>query len=133
MQEPRGSYGRCLATGDFLERFYQILFEAEPSLAAAFSGVDLEKHTELLREGLAMVILLGTGGAPVAPTLWRIARTHGPGGLDLPPEAFQAWLDCLVETVRESDPLFDAEIEAAWRSAVQVGIDFIVSSFGSGA
>ena len=49
--------------------------------------------------------------------------------LDIKPELYDLWLDRLVQAVGEFDPMFDPEIEAAWRRLLQPGIEFMKSRY----
>jgi hemoglobin-like flavoprotein len=57
--------------------------------------------------------------------LERIAVRHSRKGLDIRPHLYDQWLECLVQAVRECDPLFSDETEQAWRRVVRVGIEFM--------
>ena len=41
------------------------------------------------------------------------------------PELYEAWLDSLIATARESDPDFDDELELAWRVVLAPGIAYM--------
>jgi len=41
------------------------------------------------------------------------------------PEMYDTWRDCLLQSVKEYDPLFSDEIEQAWRAAAEFAIDFM--------
>ena len=61
--------------------------------------------------------------------LERLARRHSRAELDIRPALYDLWLDRLLQAVREFDPLFDIETEAAWRNVLQPGIDFMKSRY----
>ena len=63
--------------------------------------------------------------------LERIAARHSRSGLDIGPHLYDLWLDCLIQAVRECDPLFGEETEQAWRKVMQVGIEFLKSKYVS--
>ena len=59
----------------------------------------------------------------------RLAKLHGRAELDITPELYDLWLDRLVQAVREFDPMFDPEIETAWRRVLEPGIEFMKSRY----
>jgi hemoglobin-like flavoprotein len=61
--------------------------------------------------------------------LERIAALHSRAGLDIRPELYDQWLECLIQAVRECDPVFGEETEQAWRRVMRVGIEFMKSRY----
>ena len=61
--------------------------------------------------------------------LERLAQLHSRAELDIKPELYDLWLDRLLQAVREFDPLFDDDIDAAWRRLLQPGIDFLKARY----
>ena len=61
--------------------------------------------------------------------LERLAKLHSRAELDITPGLYDLWLDRLVQAVKEFDPMFDLEIEAAWRHALRPGIEFMKSRY----
>ena len=61
--------------------------------------------------------------------LERLAKLHSRAELDIKPELYDLWLDRLVQAVKEFDPMFDMEIETAWRRTPQPGIEFMKSRY----
>ena len=57
--------------------------------------------------------------------LVSIAQKHDRDHIDVPPELYGLWLECLVETVKEFDPHFNDDVELAWRLVCSQGIAFM--------
>jgi hemoglobin-like flavoprotein len=74
-------------------------------------------------------MMLAGGGSERTVHLERLAKRHSKAELDIKPELYDLWLDRLVQAVREFDPMFDPEIEAAWRRALRPGIEFMKSRY----
>ena len=55
----------------------------------------------------------------------RVARIHDRAHHDIPPELYDLWLESLIDTVREFDPQFTADIELAWRLVLARGIAYM--------
>lgn len=45
--------------------------------------------------------------------------------LDIHPELYDLWLECLIETVAEFDDGFRDEVELAWRLVLSPGIVYM--------
>jgi len=73
--------------------------------------------------------MLAGGGSERIVHLERLARLHSRAELDIKPELYDLWLDRLVQAVEEFDPMFDLEIETAWRRLLQPGIEFMKSRY----
>ena len=74
-------------------------------------------------------MMLSSGPSERAVHLERLAQLHSRAGLDIKPELYDLWLDKLVQTVSECDPLFDTETGTAWRRMLQPGIEFMKSRY----
>jgi hemoglobin-like flavoprotein len=121
------SLERCISRPYFLDRFYQTLLRASPEAAEKLRHTDIKKQALMLKASLYMLMLAGKPEAEAHLT--RIASIHSRRGRDIRPELHDVWLDCLIETVREFDPQFDPQIEAAWRRKLRPGIEFIKSKY----
>jgi len=53
------------------------------------------------------------------------AARHSARGLDVAPELYDLFVDSLLASVAEHDPAFDEDVEAAWRAALQPGLDYM--------
>nr|WP_264875970.1 globin [Vibrio agarivorans] len=54
-----------------------------------------------------------------------LAKRHKDMNLNIKPEELVAWRESLLVTVANFDPLFDDEIEQAWRSTLELGIEIM--------
>jgi hypothetical protein len=61
--------------------------------------------------------------------LERIVPRHSRSGLGIGPHLYDLWLDCLIQAVRECDPLFGEETERAWHRVMRVGIELLKSRY----
>lgn len=120
------SYKRCLKRPGFLERFYEIFVGSSEEVAAKFAHTDFRKQVRVLK--LSLYMLMSSSITPL-PELTRIAEAHSKRQLDIPPELYDLWLDCLLQAVREFDPKWNQEIDAAWRQVLTTGIQFMKSRY----
>jgi hemoglobin-like flavoprotein len=122
----RESFGRCLMAPNFLGRFYELFFASHPEVIERFRHTDMRAQQALLRNGLSMMLMFEDGKPIAVATLERLGRTHGPGGMAIPPALYRYWVDSLLQAVRECDPKADAALEGRWRASMERGISFMV-------
>ena len=125
------SYGRCLTDPEFLYRFYQIFMDSHELIRLLFANTDFERQTQVLRNGLGMMIryMEDPTDVVVVHGLKRIRTSHGQHHLNIHPHLYDYWLDSLIRAIRICDPACDHETEEAWRIALEPGIDFIRSGY----
>ena len=122
------SLERCSRSPEFLQRFYALFLASSDVVARKFEHTDLRKQARMLKTSL-YVMMLASGEIERIAHLERIAKLHSRAGLDIKPELYDLWLDRLVQAVEEFDPMFDLEIETAWRRLLQPGIEFMKSRY----
>jgi len=121
------SYNRCRASPGFLDDFYRRFVASSEEVRAKFAGTDMKRQVRMLDDSLLVIAVAvqGKGGSLARGDLPRIAARHSSQDLDIRPALYDLWLECLIEAVRAHDPQFTGEIEAAWRSTVTFGIDYM--------
>lgn len=119
------SLERCTANPDFLGRFYEIFVAASPEIAAKFKSTNFSKQKRMLKASLYLLIYAVEGKPEGLAHLNRMAEVHGPKGFGIQSWMYDAWFDCLLKAVKEFDPRFFPETEAAWQSVLQEGIDYM--------
>ena len=123
------SLARCLAKPAFLARFYDLFVESSPDIAEKFRDTDFQRQRRAMGASLYVLVLALEQGEAATIYLDQIARQHGRENLDIPPEMYDAWRDCLLQSVKEYDPLFSDEIEQAWRVVMEFAIDFMCERY----
>lgn len=109
------SLDRCLADRTFLSRFYARFILSNDEVAAKFSGVDLNRQSDMLRTSLYMILRAAGGHDDGMAHLEDIAHSHSERGYDIGPHLYEHWLNCLLQVASETDPEFDAEADLLWR------------------
>jgi hemoglobin-like flavoprotein len=112
----------------FVSRFYEIFLEQSPDIAARFADTDMSRQKEMLAQSLHEMVDFSTSRV-ASERLRRVALRHSRGHRDVPPALYEIWLDSLIATVRELDPLFTTEIELAWRVILAPGIAYMKFSY----
>lgn len=123
------SLERCTANPSFLPRFYQLFVGSSPEAREKLARTDMAKQARLLRASLYLVMLAAEDRPEGTVHLDRLAELHSRRGLDVRPELYDLWLDCLVKTVREFDSQFTADTERVWRGMMKRGIECMKSTY----
>jgi hemoglobin-like flavoprotein len=121
------SLGRCRATPGFLDAFYQRFVVSSDEVRAKFAKTDMMRQVQVMEDTLLVVAnaVQGEEGSLARKALPRIAERHSRRDLDIRPELYDLFLECLLVTVRTHDPKFTPEVEAAWRETMGFGIDYM--------
>lgn len=119
------SLERCRKHPDFLDRFYAMFLESSETVAAKFAQTDFPRQKLVLAESLYTILSFARRRPVSEPALERIAQIHGRAGYDIRPELYDLWLECLLRSVRECDPLCSEDTESAWRAVLQSAIEFM--------
>jgi hemoglobin-like flavoprotein len=127
----RASLKRCLADTDFLRDFYERFMASSPEVRAKFEGTDFPRQTRVLADSLYLMSVASESKADAIAwkELDRLAEGHSRSGLDIRPDLYGNWLDCLVKAASKHDPEFSTAIEEAWRSALAPGIEHLRSRY----
>lgn len=116
------SYRRCQGE-PFFQAFYKRLLSTDAPIQDKFEHTDFDRQNRLLQHGIGLLFIFAK--RPNPSLLARIAERHSAHDLDIPPGLYPHFVESLVLTVREFDDACTDEVEAAWRSAVAPGIDFM--------
>jgi hemoglobin-like flavoprotein len=125
------SLKRCLARPDFMLDFYGLFMASSDEIRTKFAQTDFKRQTKVLADSLWVMAVAAQ--APKESPAWgdlpRLASLHSRHKLDVRPELYDDWLDCLVQAARRHDPLFSPELEVAWRETLAVGIAYLRSKY----
>lgn len=116
------SYRRCQSEA-FFQSFYRRLLDTDAETRAKFAHTDFDRQNRLLAHGIGLLFIFARRRNPVL--LARIADRHSSHDLDIPPGLYPHFEESLLATAREYDPAWTPEVEAAWRTAIAPGMDFM--------
>lgn len=68
-----------------------------------------------------MNLVLVARGLP-APRLRQLGESHCRARLDIGPERYAGWVDCLLATLAQHDPDFDAALREECHEVLEAGI-----------
>ena len=126
------SFERCLKnarTPGFLNRFYEIFITSSVEVAQKFLKTNFENQVQALKASLYCLMMASGGNTDSLSQLQEIATLHDRDHLNIRPELYELWLNCLLEAVWEFDDHFDPETEQAWRNVLGFGIDYMKSRY----
>ena len=58
-------------------------------------------------------------------TIENIGRGYSANGYHISPEVYDCWLDSLIQAVQVFDPLFNEDVDQAWRMFMASGISLM--------
>lgn len=117
----QASYGRCLRSKGFIERFYEIFLESHPDIAPMFAKTDFRQQRLALRRGISLAISYAGGMEMVRRSIDGMAQVHSrKGRTPVRPSLYGYWIDSLIAAIGEADPEADPALLQRWRTAMSV-------------
>ena len=119
------SLTRCTKNLLFLDHFYQTFISDSQDIREKFKNTNMEKQKKVLMVSLANMVI-----AYERPEILRdIAVKHNAKHINIEPDLYLSWLECLILTVKKCDPDYDVKVELAWRDVMQKGINYMISHY----
>lgn len=118
------SYQRCCIGTEFLADFLDLFCDTNPRFQERFQEVDKDKQARMLKASLVLIQNASTTSS-IRNTVRNLAVRHKNMGLDISVKELDIWVDSLLATVAIYDPLWDQEIELAWRNVLALGIEIM--------
>lgn len=125
----QASYARCAEAPGFFGAFYKKFLEACPEAVPMFADTDFERQHRLLQHAIGLLLAFPNQPRSEPTVLARLAERHSRRDLNVHPKHYRSFVDSLIATVREHDADFDPKIEAAWRSTVALGVEYMQSRY----
>jgi hemoglobin-like flavoprotein len=108
----------------FFDAFYENFTNSSPEVASHFRHTDMAKQKKMLEKSFySLFIFYATNNAN--DYLEKIAERHNKSHANIPPDLYDVWLECLINTVAEYDPLFDEDVDLSWRVVLSSGITYM--------
>ena len=124
------SLARCREHGHFFDQFLELFLASSEEVRAKFHTTDIAQQRRMLQSSFYMLVeYLALGSPESEKYLERIAAEHGKHARDIAPHLYDYWLESLLRAVWSCDSHYSAEIEAAWRYVMGVGITFFTSRY----
>jgi len=122
------SYKRILSDPrngiSFFDAFYTQLLGSNEEVAEHFANTDMAVQQSMLKKSFySLFAFYASGQADDA--IRSIAKRHNHKNLDIKPEFYDLWLECLISTIRQYDDKFSDDVELAWRLVMTPGITYM--------
>ena len=119
----RASLRRCLADESFLRDFYDRFMASSEEIREKFRDTDFARQIRVLADSLYVMAVAAEGGPDNVAwsEVGRLSDKHR--ALGVRSAHLDTWLESLMATVRDRDPEFSADVEAAWRRILAPGIE----------
>jgi len=108
----------------FFEAFYLQFLQTDIEIALRFTNTDMATQQSMLKKSFySLFAFYASGQADDA--IRNIAERHNHNNLDIKPEFYDLWLECLIETIKQYDEQFCDEVELSWRLVMTPGIIYM--------
>ncbi len=122
------SYERVSNMGEnnslFFDCFYEKFIGSSTEIADKFKNTDMKKQKLMLRSSILYIMQLFSTHE-LHEYMEEIAIKHNKKHLNIQPELYDVWIECLIDTVRELDPYFNDHVELSWRMVFSPGITYM--------
>jgi len=111
---------------DFVSSFYDKLMETSEEIREKFEHINMEEQTDILAHSIVMSFLfVDKNHQTAANTLNKVRESHNRDHLNITPELYDLWLDCMVETVSTCDPHANKQLLSDWHEVMSVAVNHI--------
>lgn len=128
MTDLMNSYLR-VRESDLPKKFYEIFLDADPRIRPLFRNTNFSRQEALLMEALFILVQFADGKSVGEMAIERLGDTHNRKGMNIPPDLYPIWLDCMIKALSEKDSRFSPTLEVEWRNAIQKGIDIMTRMY----
>ncbi len=108
----------------FFEAFYDRFLSDDKEIAKRFVNTDMAGQQSMLKKSFYNLFAFYASGH-VDDYMYLIAKRHNRKHLDIRPEFYDRWLECLIDTVGRYDEEFSEDVELAWRLVMTPGITYM--------
>jgi hemoglobin-like flavoprotein len=133
VQAVQQSLGRCMLNRvsgkSFLDTFYERFLASDPRIEPLFSKTNMKNQKDLLRNGLATLIMFGGGSSVAKSAVERLALKHDRNNLNIEPAMYQLWVNSLLACVKDHDPKCDPDLIETWSQVIEAGINVMKKSY----
>ena len=110
------SLNRCAADNGFISAFYKRFLNSSDEVRRKFRFTDFKKQEAMLLGSLRLIAGATAGDSEALHELRERATTHDRYHLNIKAELYDLWLAAIVDTAKEFDPQWSAEVEESWHT-----------------
>ena len=122
------SLERASACG-LLDLFYELFLASSTEIEEKFKHTEFNKQKRLLKTSLYLMMIAEEEYEGTNLYLERVAINHNKKHLNIRPELYDTWLECLIQAVSKTDPNYSPELEQIWRMMMQRGVAIMKSYY----
>jgi len=116
---------------EFFEIFYNDLLKQSSEIEDLFKNTDWYKQKSLIKSAIKSAIMFA--GNPelyiAREHLEKIAITHSHTHMNIKPEYYPIWRECMIRTVKKCDPNYSWITGRAWQKVLTFTINFMISKY----
>lgn len=109
------SLERCSDNEAFIPAFYERFLSSSEEVRDKFIHTDFDQQNRMILQSLRLAAGATAGEPASLRDLRERAETHSRHRMNIKPKMYDWWLESLIETAREFDPVWSEGIESAWR------------------
>ena len=109
---------------DFIDIFYQNFFNNSEKVRSKFKNTNMDQQKKILRYSLMDMVDFYTYRNET-DYLKKIATLHSQAKHNISPALYELWLEAMMGSLRTCDPLFNEDVEMAWRVVLAPGIAYM--------
>lgn len=121
------SYSRVLAVKkndrNFFDHFYEIFINQSDEIAKKFVNTDMQRQKDMLKTSFFHILNFFVQKT-ASKYIQDIAQLHH-DKIKVTHEEYRIWMDSIIASVNEYDPMFSNDVEVAWRVVMAPGIEFM--------
>ncbi len=125
----RSSLERCAESPRFIPSFYERFMGSSEDVARRFQDTNFDVQTRMLLRSLLLVADASDGDVKALQELAERAHTHDRAHLDVPPALYDLWLEAILETASEYDPLWTPKVAESWRLILGFAIRYMTRRY----
>lgn len=114
------SFDRCRDNPRFFDLFYERFLQSSDEIEVIFNGVDIERVKKMVRDALLFILIASDGSSHGIQRINNLGRAHREWRIEN--HHYDLWLESLMSTVEEIDPLYSQNVDSAWREVMSIGI-----------
>ena len=116
--------GAKSAREKFFHAFYDNFLDSSEDVLNLFRVTDIERQRETLYNSFKHMLQFAMAQTS-NDEFEEIAKRHSKMRLNVPPDMYDLWLECLIETVKQEDAEFSDDVELAWRTMMAPSVAFM--------
>ncbi|MCW8963895.1 MAG: globin [Gammaproteobacteria bacterium] len=121
------SLERVLACKEFLDMFYDSFIGNSDRVKNFFKHTDMARQKRKLSTTLRLITMAADDSPGADIYLEYLGKYHH--DIKVTEDLFDQWLVALIDSAKKCDPKYNDELEAIWRTAINLGIQHMHKAY----